>query len=82
MSFAASRRMNYSGCATMAWFDTTMHWQCNNISLSALGGGEGRDEVGEPPAPKLGTSHLTLPAASRRSPPLSPLKGGEGLRRR
>src|ERR1700730_15914445 len=46
------------------------------ISLSALGGGEGRGEVGESRA--LAETHLPLPVAPRRVPSLSPLKGGEG----
>src|SRR3989442_14527590 len=50
------------------------------VSLSArhgpLGGGEGRGEVGDSRA--LADAHLTLPTASRRVPPLSPLKGREG----
>src|SRR5579864_780734 len=43
------------------------------ISLSALGGGEGRGEVGEPPA----DAHLTLPSLQRRAPP-SPPDGRRG----
>jgi very-short-patch-repair endonuclease len=46
------------------------------ISLSALGGGEGRGEVGETPAP----AHLTPPSLTRRVPSFSPLKGGESER--
>ena len=57
--------------------DPTMHWRCNNIPLSALGGGEGRGEAGEAPAPKGGAAHLTLPPFTA-GPSLSPLKGGEG----
>ena len=48
----------------------------NGRSLSALGGGEGRGEVGDSgPSP----AHLTFPRL-RRGPLLSPLKGGEGFR--
>ena len=44
------------------------------FALSAPGGGEGRGEVGETPAP----AHLTLPIADATGPlPLPPL-GGEG----
>jgi hypothetical protein len=46
------------------------------FSLSALGGGEGRGELGETPAPP----HLTLPIADATGPlPLPPM-GGEGDR--
>jgi integrase/recombinase XerC len=52
----------------------------NTISLSALGGGEGRGEVGEP------GSHRALPTSPSHAcgvrPSLSPLKGGEAARRR
>src|ERR1700730_11171938 len=44
---------------------------------TALGGGEGRGEVGGKCQARNG-GHLTLPVASRRDPSLSPLKGGEG----
>jgi hypothetical protein len=49
----------------MASSKSTMHWQCNNVSLSARGrGGEGRGEVGASGSdPKLGPPHLTLPGA-------------------
>jgi len=47
------------------------------FSLSALGGGEGRGEVGGPSATKRGTTHLTLPAALRQVPSLSPRKRAE-----
>jgi hypothetical protein len=44
------------------------------LTLSAPGGGEGRGEVGETPAPP----HLTLPITDATGPlPLPPL-GGEG----
>ena len=50
-----------------------------NLSLSALGGGEGRGEVGEAPAPFGGRDHLTLPVAPTTGPlPLPPQAGGEG----
>jgi integrase/recombinase XerC len=52
----------------------------NTISLSALGGGEGRGEVGEP------GSHRALPTSPTHTygvgPSFSPLKGGEAARRR
>ena len=49
------------------------------FSLSALGGGEGRGEVGEAPARNGGATHLTLPTASAAGPhPLPPQAGGEG----
>ena len=44
------------------------------ISLSALGGGEGRGEVGETPAP----AHLTLPIADATGPLPLPAKGRRG----
>ena len=44
------------------------------ISLSALGGGEGRGEVGETPAPP----HLTLPIADATGPLPLPPKGRRG----
>ena len=44
------------------------------ISLSALGGGEGRGEVGETPAPP----HLTLPIAYATGPLPLPPKGRRG----
>lgn len=55
-------------------------------SLSALQGGEGRGEGGAASAARMnplaattgGATHLTLPAARRRVPSLSPPKGGEG----
>jgi hypothetical protein len=47
------------------------------FSLSALGGGEGRGEVGGSGS-SGGGAHLTLPITPRRIPSLSPLKGGEG----
>jgi hypothetical protein len=50
------------------------------LSLSAPGGGEGWGEVGD--ARASAGNHLTLPAATRRVPSLSPLKGGEGYGRR
>jgi formyl-CoA transferase len=48
--------------------------QCylSNFSLSALGGGEGRGEVGVAPAPKGHATHLTLPSLARRAPPSPP----------
>jgi hypothetical protein len=46
------------------------------FSLSALGGGEGRGELGETPAPP----HLTLPIADATGPLPLPPKGGEGDR--
>jgi very-short-patch-repair endonuclease len=57
--------------------------QALEISLSALGGGEGRGEVGEPPpaetTPESGT-HLTLPVANATGPlPLRP-EGRRGQR--
>src|SRR5271166_2274802 len=45
------------------------------ISLSALGGGEGRGEVGV-----RGAAHLTLPRRRREPLPLPPQAGGEGQR--
>ena len=53
--------------------------QSANFPLSALGGGKGRGEVGEPQAPIGGTTHLTLPL---RGPLPLLLKGGEGQKRR
>ena len=44
------------------------------ISLSALGGGEGRGKVGETPAP----AHLTLPIADATGPLPLPPKGQRG----
>ena len=44
------------------------------ISLSALGGGEGRGEVGETPA----LAHLTLPIADATGPLPLPPKGRRG----
>jgi very-short-patch-repair endonuclease len=44
------------------------------ISLSALGGGEGRGEVGETPA----SPHLTLPIADATGPLPLPPKGRRG----
>jgi very-short-patch-repair endonuclease len=44
------------------------------ISLSALGGGEGRGEVGAKAAPP----HLILPVADAAGPPPSPPKGRRG----
>jgi cob(I)alamin adenosyltransferase len=50
-----------------------------NLSLSALGGGEGRGEVGENPGAGCCTAHLTLPLADATGPlPLPPQAGGEG----
>ena len=50
-----------------------------DLSLSALGGGEGRGEVWEAPAPVRGPTHLTLPVAAATGPlPLPPETGGEG----
>jgi hypothetical protein len=43
-----------------------------NILLSALWGGEGRGEVGEPPVSNSRATHLTLPAQPRRAPPSPP----------
>src|SRR5258707_921480 len=51
-----------------------------NILLSALGGGEGRGEVGEPPVSNSRATHLTLPAQPRGGgpgPSLSPRKRAE-----
>jgi hypothetical protein len=48
------------------------------VSLSALGGGEGRGEVGSPPFGTSGTTHLTLPALPRRAPPSPPASGRRG----
>ena len=45
-----------------------------DFSLSALGGGEGRGEVGETPAP----AHLTLPIADATGPLPLPPKGRRG----
>ena len=45
-----------------------------NLSLSALGGGEGRGEVGDPAAPPT----FTLPPLRDGSLPLPPQAGGEG----
>ena len=50
----------------------------SEFSLSALRGGEGRGEVGEPSATKRGTTHLALPAALRRVSSLSLRKRAEG----
>src|ERR1700748_894490 len=47
-----------------------MHQASPQFSLSALGGGEGRGEVGGSAAPARGPTHLTLP--------LPPQAGGEG----
>jgi hypothetical protein len=47
-----------------------------NISLSALGGREGRGEVGETRVPSNGATHLTLPALPA-GPSLSPRKRAE-----
>jgi hypothetical protein len=44
------------------------------ISLSALGGGKGRGEVGETPAPP----HLTFPIADATGPLPLPPKGRRG----
>jgi uncharacterized protein with von Willebrand factor type A (vWA) domain len=51
-----------------------------DLPLSAPGGGEGRGEVGELPAPKQGdVAHLTLPIAGRDgSPPSPPARGRRG----
>ena len=50
-----------------------------NHSLSALGGGEGRGEVGEAAVTDRGPTHLTLPVAAATGPlPLPPQAGGEG----
>jgi len=52
-----------------------------NLSLSALGGGEGRGEVGEPFAPNCVATHLTLPVAGAPGPLPLPLQAaGEGQR--
>ena len=50
------------------------------LSLSALGGGEGRREVGERPGHnRCGFAHLTLPIANATGPlPLPPQAGEEG----
>ena len=49
------------------------------FSLSGLGGGEGRGEVGDPPAPpSRGEPHLTLPVASATGPLPLPPKGRRG----
>jgi len=45
-------------------------------SLSALGGGEGRGEVGDSKAPA--ETHLTLPAANATGPLPLPPKGRRG----
>jgi hypothetical protein len=45
-----------------------------SFPLSALGGGKGRGEVGETPAPP----HLTLPIADATGPLPLPAMGGEG----
>src|SRR5206468_254136 len=51
----------------------------SRFSLSALGGGEGRGEVGEAAVADPGETHLTLPIASATGPlPLPPKAGGEG----
>src|SRR5947207_2441538 len=56
-----------------------MHQASPQFSLSALGGGEGRGEVGETPARNGGSTHLTLPTAGAAGPlPLPPQAGGEG----
>jgi hypothetical protein len=47
-------------------------------SLSAPGGGEGRGEVGEPPA----SDEIPTSPSRFAGPSLSPLKGGEGIIRR
>ena len=44
------------------------------FALFALGGGEGRGEAGETPAPP----HLTLPITDATGPRPLPLLGGEG----
>ena len=51
-----------------------------DLPLSALGGGEGRGEVGAPPGSDHGDlAHLTLPIASRDgSPPSPPASGRRG----
>jgi Protein of unknown function (DUF559) len=50
------------------------------ISLSALGGGEGRGEVGDFPAnTSHGPTHLTLPVAEATGPLPLPPKGRRGL---
>ncbi|HEX3412155.1 MAG TPA: DUF559 domain-containing protein [Stellaceae bacterium] len=51
----------------------TIHQELD-FSLSALGGGEGRGEVGETPAP----AHLTLPIADATGPLPLPPKGRRG----
>ena len=49
------------------------------ISLSALGGGEGRGEVGASPVPPShGNTHLTLPVADATGPLRLPPKGRRG----
>ena len=56
-----------------------MHRASRQFSLSALGGGEGRGEVGGTPARDGGATHLTLPVATATGPlPLPPPAGGEG----
>src|SRR5271165_2411960 len=51
----------------------------SDLSLSALGGGEGRGEGGEAPGSNGGATHLTLPIAGAMGPlPLPPQAGGEG----
>ena len=52
------------------------------ISLSALGGGEGRGEVGAAPVSDTDPAHLTFPVANATGPLPLPLKGGEGAIRR
>ncbi len=52
------------------------------IPLSALGGGEGRGEVGEPPVPNSGVTHLTLPTLRVGPLPLPRRAGGEGQKGR
>ena len=49
------------------------------LSLSALGGGEGRGGVGARPGHnRCGFAHLTLPIAKATGLPLPPQSGGEG----
>ena len=68
----------------MRWHETVSHEPLTpkssaNLPLSALGGGEGRGEVGEAAAREFGATHLTLPVADATGPlPLPPQAGGEG----
>src|SRR5690348_39545 len=56
-----------------------MYPESRQFSLSALGGGEGRGEVGGAPARNGGATHLTLPVVQATGPlPLPPQAGGGG----